>query len=87
MTYRFENQRDPQSLADRGLLRSRTKSDILKCLNAPIGRVAAAKQATIVVLNMAAVIHMVRSTAAKTFSEYLSLHIVPYLEAQIANST
>ena len=85
--FRFENQRDPPSLADRGLLRSVTKSDILKCLNAPIGRAAAAKQATIVVLDMAAVIHMVRSTAAKTFSEYVSLHIVPYLEAQITNST
>ncbi|KAL8593865.1 hypothetical protein ACOMHN_018077 [Nucella lapillus] len=85
--FRFENQREPPSLADRGLLRSGTKSDILKCLNAPTGRADVAKQATIDVLDMAAVIHMVRPTTANTFSEYVSLHIVPYLEAQITSST
>ena len=36
---------------------------------------------------MAAVIHMVRPTTAKTFSEYVSPRIVPYLEAQITSST
>ncbi|KAL8590645.1 hypothetical protein ACOMHN_011080 [Nucella lapillus] len=85
--FRFENQREPPSLADRGMLRSGTKSDILKCLNAPTGRADVAKEATIVVLDMAAVIHMVRPTTANTFSEYVSLHIVPYLEAQITSST
>ena len=85
--FRFENQRQPPSLADQGLLRSGTKSDILKCLNAPTGRSAAAKQAAVVVLDMAAVIHMVRPTTANTFSEYVSFHIVPYLEAQITSST
>ena len=69
--FRFENQRQPPSLADQGLLRSGTKSDILKCPNAPTGRSAAAKQAAVVVLDMAAVIHMVRPTTAKTFSEYV----------------
>ncbi len=33
--FRFENQREPPSLADRGGLRTGTKSDILKCLGAP----------------------------------------------------
>lgn len=83
--FRFENQREPPSLADRGLLRSGTKSDILQCLNAPTGRNPSAKQATIVVLDMAAVIHMVRPTSANTFNDYVSLHIVPYLEAQMKN--
>ena len=32
--FRFENQREPPSLADRGRLRTGTKSDILKCLGA-----------------------------------------------------
>ena len=81
--FRFENQKEPPSLADRGSLRFGTKSDILQCINAPTGRSAAAKQATVVVLDMAAVIHMVRPTTAKTFSEYVSLHIVPFLEAQM----
>ena len=67
--FRFENQREPPSRVDRGSPRSGTKSHILQCLNAPSGRAAAAKQATVVVLNMAAVIHMVRPTTAKAFSE------------------
>ena len=85
--FRFENQREPPSLADQGLLRSGMKSDILQCLNAPTGRAAAAKQATVVVLDMAAVIHMVRPTTAKTFSEYVTLNIVPFLEAQMKSCT
>ena len=66
-------------------MRSGTKSDILQCLNAPTGHAAAAKQATVVVLDIAAVIHMVRPTIAKTFGEYVPLHIIPFLEAQLRN--
>jgi hypothetical protein len=36
---------------------------------------------------MAAVIHMVRPTTAKTFNEYVSLNIIPFLEAQMKNTT
>ena len=36
---------------------------------------------------MAAVIHMVRPTTSKTFNDYVSLHIIPYLESQIKNDT
>ncbi|KAJ8396483.1 hypothetical protein AAFF_G00017890 [Aldrovandia affinis] len=85
--FRFENQREPLSLADRGSLRSGTKSNILQCLNAPTGCTASAKQATVVVLDMAAVIHMVRPTTAKTSSEYVLLNIIPFLEAQMTDST
>ena len=81
--FRFENQREPPSLEDRGSLRSGTKSNSLQCLNVPTGCTDAAKHATVVVLDMAAVINMVRPTTAKTFNEYVQLHIVPYLEAQI----
>ena len=41
--FRFENRREPPSLADRGSLRARKKSDILQCLGATTGRVAAAQ--------------------------------------------
>ena len=30
---------------------------------------------------------MVRPTLAKTFSQYVSLHIIPFLESQISDST
>ena len=85
--FRFENQRKPPSLADRGPLRAGKKADILQCLGATTGRVAAAQQVTVVVLDMAAIIHMVRPTRAKTFSEYVTFQIVPFLESQVTNDT
>ena len=42
-----------------------------------------ARLATVVVLGMAAVVHMVRPTSAKTFADYATQHIVPFLEYQI----
>ena len=72
--FQFENQREPPSLADRGSLRSGTKSDILQCLQSKV-------------LDMAAVTHMVRSTTSNTFSEYVMLNIIPFMEAQMTDST
>ena len=62
--FRYENQREPPSLSNQGSLRSGNKSDILEWLKAPTGRSAEAKAATVVVLDMAAVVHMVRPTSA-----------------------
>ena len=42
-----------------------------------------ARLATVVVLDMAAVFHMVMPTSAKTFAEYATQHILPFLEYQI----
>ena len=81
--FHYENQRQPPSLSDQGSLRSGNKSDILECLKAPTGQSDAAKAATVVVLDMAAVVHMVRPTTANTFMEYVSHHMVPFLESQI----
>ena len=85
--FRFENQREPPSLADRGSLRAGKKSDIIQCFGAITGRVAAAQQATVIVLDMAAIIHIVRPTRANTFSEYVTFQIVPFLESQVTNDT
>ena len=79
----FENQREPPSLADHGSLRSGSKSDILECIKAPEGRADPAKLTTVVVLDMAAVVHMVRPTSAKTFVEYVKQHMMPFLESQL----
>ena len=85
--FQYENQKQPPSLADRGSLRSGTKSDILQCIDLPTGHEAAAKEAAVVVLDMVPVIHMVRPTTSNTFNDYVSLQIMPYLEAQIKNDT
>ena len=42
-----------------------------------------ARLATVVVLDMAAGVHMVRPTSAKTFADYATQHIVQFLEYQI----
>ena len=81
--FRFGNQREPPRLADQGSLRIGTKSDIFQRFNVPNWSAGAAKHAAVVVLDMAAVIHMVRSTIAKTFNDSVQLYIEPYLQAQI----
>ena len=55
--FKYKNQHEPPSLSDRGKLRSRTKSDILGCLSGMPGpgRTQAAREASVVVLDMAAV--------------------------------
>ena len=85
--FRYENQRKPPSLSNQGSLRSGNKSDILECLKAPTGRSAEAKVATVVVLDMAAVVHMVRPTSAHTFRDYVSQHLVPFVESQVTQVT
>ena len=84
--FKFENQREPPALSDRSSLRAGTKSDILKCIHTPTGHAIPATQATVQVVDMAAIIHMVPLTRALTFNEYVPLHIVPFLKAQMTTT-
>lgn len=45
----------------------------------PNGSAEADKDATVVVLDMADVIHMARPPTAKTFNEYVELRVEPYM--------
>jgi len=78
--FRYENQREPPSLSNQG---SGNKSDILACVEAPNCRLDAAKAAKLVVLAVAAVVHMVRPTLAHTFKDYVSQRLVPFVESQV----
>jgi len=84
--FKFENQRVPPALSDRSSLRAGTKSDILKCIHAPTGHAIPATQAIVQVVDMATIIHMVPPTRALTFSEYVPMHIVPFLKAQMTTT-
>ena len=84
--FKFENQREPPALSDRSSLRAGTKSDILKCIHAPTGHAIPATQATVQVVDMVAIIHMVPPTRSLTFSEYVPLHIVPFLKAEMTTT-
>ena len=85
--FRYENQKEPPSLADRGMMRSGAKSDILSCLNTPTCHSSAIKEATVMIFDMAAVINMIRPTLAKNFREYVSLHIIPYFKSKMSDNT
>jgi hypothetical protein len=73
----YENQRKPLDLSNQGSWRSGNKADILECLNAPHNRSAETKAATVVVLDIAAVVQMIRPTAANTLMHYVSMYLVP----------
>ena len=68
------------------MLRQGNKSDILKCIEAPTTSCADAQKSTVHVLDMAALIHMVRPVRAATFNDYIHLHLVPHLKSQITPS-
>ena len=70
--FKYENQQKLPALLDCGLLGAGNKSDILDCIKALTARIYAARQALRMVFDMAAIVHMVRSTRAATFAEYVS---------------
>ena len=69
--FEHENQRKPPSLSDRGKLRQGTKTDIIACLPgmpAP-GRSKVVTEATVVILDMAAVIHIIKLQQSGTHTK------------------
>ena len=81
--FSFENQREPPSLSDKGLMRSGKKSDILKCMNVPNSRSENTKNATVSLYDMPGVVHAVAPSNASTFKDYISLNLQPYVKAQV----
>ena len=56
---KYKNQKEPPALSDRSSLRGATKLDILKCINASTGHAHSVELGTVLVFDMAALIHMV----------------------------
>ena len=86
---KHENQREPPSLSDPGKLRQGTKSDIIACLPgmpAP-GRSKAVKEATVVIIDMAAVIHIIKPERARIFGEYTQMQLLSYMQSQMTDNT
>ena len=65
--FRHENQCEPPSISDEGNLYSGTKSELIDCLPKPGYTNLAAKEATVIVFDMAAVMHFVIPQRAKLF--------------------
>ena len=51
------------------------------------GRSPAAKEASVTVLDMSAIIHIVKPQRATVFGEYTHMHLLPFLENQMTNNT
>ena len=84
-----ENQREPPSLSNGGNLTTGTKSALLNCLPcmADSGRSPAAQEASVVVLDMSAIIHIVKPQRANVFGDYTHIHLLPFLESQMTKTT
>ena len=78
--FQFENQREPPSLANRGRLRSRTKSDILNCTAVHTTACTDARNVTVQIFDM---VHLTR---APTFNDYGKMHLVPFVNSQLTAS-
>ena len=85
---KHENQREHPSLSDRGKLRQDTKSGIIGCLPgipAP-GHSPLVRNAT-VVLDMAAVIHIIKPQRASILGEYTHMQLMPCSQSQMTENT
>lgn len=51
------------------------------------GRSHAAKEATFVVLDMAAWLHFMKPQRAEVFGKYTQMQLLPFLQSQMTNST
>ena len=84
--FQHENQACPPALSQNGMLRSGTKSDLLTCLentllaskeHASIGH--SSVQVSCTILDGAAIVNMLQPGAAKTFQDYATDILLPYL--------
>ena len=82
--FKFENQRQPPSISNQGRLCSGTKSDILECMKVKKNHVAAARDATVVVIDGAVMVQMVRPTTAKTFHDYVNTNIAGFVRSHMS---
>ena len=87
--FKHENLREPPALSNEGKLLAGTKSSLLGCLPGmpTSGSSPSVQEATVVVLDMPAVIHMVKPTQAHAFREYTSKHLIPYIESKMTKNT
>ena len=87
--FKHENAKEPPALAFKGKLRSGTKSQIVQCLPGwPFSRNNALdKEATVVIFDMPAIVHMIKPNRASSFAEYVDLQLLPYIESEMKEAS
>ena len=84
--FRHENQAYPPSLSQFGRMRTGTKSDLVKCLEDQhltneFG--TSVPHADVIILDGAAIVHLLSPCQSKTFSDYAHDRFIPYIENQL----
>ena len=83
--FHHENQREPPAISSQGKLMSGTQSTLLNCLpTMPYpGCRYASMESTVVLFDMAAIIHMVKPQQASLFGEYTQMQLLLFLGSQL----
>ena len=80
--FEHENQACPPSISDMGQLRQGSKSDLMECLTKSSQPASVHPGIDAKVLDGAAIVHMVRPGACRTFEEYSQQMFLPYITSQ-----
>lgn len=78
-----ENQSFPPSLSQFGKLRSATKSDLLSCLEKISDARSEIPSIEVIILDGAAIVHMLKPGASRTFEDYSKKVFLPYIKSQL----
>ena len=81
--FEHENQACPPSISDMGQLRQGSKSDLMECLTKSSQPASIHPGIDAKVLDGAAIVHMVRPGACRTFEEYSQQRFLPYITSQL----
>ena len=86
--FKHENAKDFPALALKGKLCLGAKSQVLQCLPGLLFSWSNAldKQAKVVIFDMPAIIHIIKSNRANNFAEYINLQLLPYIESESINA-
>ena len=85
--FRYGNHSYHPSLSDDGSLRLGAKSDLLACLEDVFEAKQDAPADICVVLDGAAIIQMLKPTAAKNFDDYAGQIFIPFLATKLRDAT
>ena len=85
--FKHENRPYPLALSQDGQLRFGTKADLLECFEQLVPSKNNDPQVTSVILNGAAIVHMLKPRHCKTFIEYASEIFVPYILSQLRHKS
>ena len=85
--FKHENRAYPPALSQEGQLRFGTKADLIECFEQLVEAKADAPQVTFVILDGAAIVHMLKPGHCKAFIEYASEILLPYILSQLQHQS